>query len=286
MSELVTWLVGRPGWTANRARIDAPDRDAAALLHIRAQYSHPGLTVEHVGQGWYDWTHPEFYGQEPYTAHRAFRVARAPSQARRGVDEGAAREALVALHGPGWAVREPYIVGPQGWPGRADLLVLPDGESSVGYEIKTDRDTLVRLPQQVPMYDHCCARRVLATTPRHVGAARRVIPAAWGLVLLDPETHAVTEQVRAAQPQASDLASRLLLANDLWSEELNALLADVGVVKVKRLTNERRVALLAEHHGVDALRVLALKTLAARTGTRVTAWRCGEGRSGVETCKP
>ncbi|MXV21282.1 sce7726 family protein [Deinococcus xianganensis] len=280
MSEKVTWLCGKPGWHHTRIRIDAVDRDSAAQLYATQREAQ--ATVTHVGNGWYDRHYPTgYYGREPYTEGRAFRVVRSPSQERRGLDENAARAALAALHGPGWAVPELAIMAPPGrglrhLNGRADLFVLPDGESSVGYEVKTDRDRLTRLPDQIRMYDHCFGRRVLATTPRHLSAARTQIPAEWGLVLLDPDTHAVTDRVREPAAQERDPGAKLLVTGELWGDELRALLAQIGRTRTKSLSVDRCLDLLRDHHGVGAMRDLAFDTLSRRQGTRVHAWRTGD----------
>ncbi|MHA0048636.1 sce7726 family protein [Deinococcus sp. PEB2-67] len=284
----VTWLCGKPGPYLIRARVDAVDRDAAALAHAQAEYKFAygnedvsRVTVQHVGGGWYDVTHPYRYGENGmHTWPKSFRVARAPDQSRRGADENAARAALCALHGPGWAIREPYIVGEgrYGPNGRADLAVLPDGESSIGYEIKTDRDTLTRLTRQVGMYDHSFGRRALATTARHLTEARAVLPESWGLILLDPITHAVQDHVRPAQPHpdGQDHMGQRLLLCELWADELRYLLTQAGVAKVKRWTINQCFDRLDALYDTPTLRNLALDTLAARKGTRVHAWRIGD----------
>lgn len=232
----VTWLCGLPN-SVRRGRFQTPDRDAAALAYARLHRYDP-ISVEHVGDGWYDITGEGLEPGKPYLYRRVFRVNRAPDQSRRGVDENTARTALCALHGPGWAVREPYIVaeGRYGKSGHADLCVLPDGESSVGYEIKTDRHVLDRLPRQIPMYDHCFARRVLATTPRHLDASRQRLPAEWGIVLLDPDTHGVLDQVRPATPRDLDPASGTLLLSELWAAELHHLNRERNLPIRKRAT--------------------------------------------------
>ncbi|MBZ9712210.1 sce7726 family protein [Deinococcus multiflagellatus] len=271
----VTWLCGNPRHYG-RTRIEAPDRDTAAQTYAGKTLG-PEATISYVGQGWYDATFPGYNGGPPHTYAKRFRVAKAPAQARRGVDEGAARRALMGLHRAGWAVTEAALrTPPRGErheEGRADLLVLPDDEGSIGYEIKTDRDTLHRLPRQVRGYDRTFGRRVLATTPRHLDAALPLLPQAWGVVLLDSATHEVREWVREPQEGAGEAIRAGLLTGELWSTELNALLRDIGHVRNRSLTNDRRLEILRRHYNTAALLELTFRTLAARQGTRVTAVR-------------
>ncbi|MBZ9753533.1 sce7726 family protein [Deinococcus sp. HMF7604] len=267
-----TWLCGKPGPHHTRTTLHAPTRDAAAFTYARRTYQ--SATVHHTRQGWYDVTVPEFeWDHTPCTFVQHFRVARAPTQARRGVDEGAARRALMALHPAGWAVPEINITAADGYAGRADLFVLPDHSGSIGYEIKTDRDSLSRLTSQIRLYDHCFSRRVLATTPSHLKAAGQLLTQAWGLVVLDPVTHEILEQHRAPQAQEHDLASQLLVLEELRVGELNALLREIGVTRTNNSLNAQRWALLEAHYGIPTLRDLCFRTLAARTGRRVIARR-------------
>ena len=276
------WVCGLPGWhhEGTRRRIQAPDRDAAALAYAQRRWrherdSHEEVAVVHTGRGYYDVviTRTGLFAQlGPRTISGAFRVQRVPDQSRRGVDEGDARQALAALHAPAWVLTEVQIVPERGYPlGRADLVVLPDDGSSLGIEIKTDRDSLSRLAVQVPAYLNYFARCALATTPRHLDAALVTLPLDWGVYLLDPASHAVTETMREAQDGPERYTHRHLL-DELWSDELVALLAERGH-NTKRSNNTKRTELLLGMHTPEELRRIALDTLRNRKGTRVAARR-------------
>lgn len=268
-----SWLCGKPGPFYTRVKIDAPTRNAAALAYARQTYR--SATVEHRGRGWYDITIPEFeWDGTPCTLVNHLRVARPPSQEGRGLHETAARQALMALHPASWAIPEINILSAEGFSGRADLCVMPNEGHSIGYEIKTEKDSLSRLAHQVRMYDHCFAERALATTPRHLAEARQLLPEAWGLIVLDPVSHEVIERQRLPQLQEQDLAGRLILET-LRVEELNGLLHHLGVTRTHTMNNDQRRALLNTHYDVATLRELALRTLATRENARVTATRLG-----------
>lgn len=269
-----SWLCGKPGPFCTRVSLDAPTRDAAALAYARQTYR--SATVHHRGRGWYDITIPEFeWDGTPCTLVNHFRVALAPSQEGRGLHETAARQALMALHSVGWAIPELNIQSAEGFPGRADLCVIPAGGRSIGYEIKTEKDNLSRLAHQVRMYDQCFAERVLATTPRHLAGADQLLPETWSLIVLDPITHEIVELQRLPQPQEQDLATERLILEELHVEELNALLHNLGVTRTHTMNNDQRRALLNTHYDVATLRGLALRTLATRENARVTATRLG-----------
>src|SRR5207302_5381333 len=56
---------------------------------------------------------------------------------------------------------------------RADYAAL-NGVSH-GYEIKSDRDTLTRLPQQLDAYSAGFERATLVSAPRHLSDAKKII---------------------------------------------------------------------------------------------------------------
>lgn len=69
------------------------------------------------------------------------------------------------------------------WSGtvRIDLAVI-NGEIC-GYELKSDRDTLARLPVQADVYSRVFDRVTLVVGERHASKAREIIPKWWGVVL-------------------------------------------------------------------------------------------------------
>lgn len=69
-----------------------------------------------------------------------------------------------------------------GWPGRIDQVLITRRQIH-GFEIKSDVDTLRRLPVQVQAYSPVLERATLVTTTRHLEAARSVIPRWWGILI-------------------------------------------------------------------------------------------------------
>ncbi|WP_131832062.1 sce7726 family protein [Mycobacteroides abscessus] len=69
-----------------------------------------------------------------------------------------------------------------GWPGRIDQVLITRRQIQ-GFEIKSDVDSLRRLPVQVHAYSPVLERANLVTTTRHLDAARAIIPPWWGILL-------------------------------------------------------------------------------------------------------
>lgn len=69
-----------------------------------------------------------------------------------------------------------------GWPGRIDQVLITRRQIQ-GFEIKSDVDSLRRLPVQVHAYSPVLERAHLVTTTRHLDGARDVVPSWWGILL-------------------------------------------------------------------------------------------------------
>lgn len=268
--ETVWWLAGKPGWQNKRERLAGSNRDEVAQRYARQHYSQDAV-IAHEGRGSYSVTYPGYFGH-PYLERSAFQVKRAPDQARRGQDEAKARSALMGLFGAGWAIPEASLSKQHGWTSeRADLLLLPDQGGSVGIEIKTERDNLTRLAQQIPCYQEVYQRCLLATTMRHMEAALAILPPHWGVVELGTPEHQIVRVVRESVPAPLDPFLPHLLIRELWSNELVQLLSDAGLRK--HGTHAEKIERLLEALDPAELRKLTLETLARREGARVQARR-------------
>jgi hypothetical protein len=64
---------------------------------------------------------------------------------------------------------------------RADVAVV--NGSLAGFEIKSDRETLARLPNQVEVYGRVFDYVTLIVGPKHAAAIRKAVPAFWGIVV-------------------------------------------------------------------------------------------------------
>jgi hypothetical protein len=109
---------------------------------------------------------------------------------------------------------------------RADILVL-NGRIE-GYEIKSDVDSLVRLPHQVPAYEAVCDRVWIVTTNRFVGRAAESLPDWWGILEAVQRAGDVRLIRRRAARAHRGQQSEALLGL-LWRRELIALCEHQGV---------------------------------------------------------
>ncbi|MDP9639737.1 hypothetical protein J2W18_004686 [Rhodococcus cercidiphylli] len=99
---------------------------------------------------------------------------------------------------------------------RVDVAVV-NGVLS-GFEIKSARDTLRRLPKQVEIYSSVLDHAVLVVADNHLRSAMSIVPDWWGVIRAEGlagsvtlATERMTELNRAIEPMS--------LAQLLWREE-------------------------------------------------------------------
>lgn len=105
---------------------------------------------------------------------------------------------------------------------RADVAVI--GSMLDGFEIKTDRDSLKRLPRQADAYNRVFDRCYAVLAPRHVGRATEMLPPWWGVVVIeDSMSFRVLRDAEANAGVHPETLVRLL-----WRDEAYAALCDLG----------------------------------------------------------
>lgn len=147
--------------------------------------------------------------------------------------------------------------------GRIDLAAA--GSELVGWEIKSARDNLVRLPAQVEIFGQIFGRLTLVAPERHLASARSWVPDWWGLMSVRGGELRV-ERVARLNARRDAMA----LAELLWKEEAVAIATRrLG----RRPTGPRRVVWqqLADSMSPDELAAIVCAQLKQRTGWRLAA---------------
>lgn len=130
---------------------------------------------------------------------------------------------------------------------RADAILVTETEL-VGFEFKSDKDTLARLPHQIGDYERFCDRNYLVTGLKFKDRAPEEIPAHWGIycVYLDEKETLQLECLRKAQENKK----RMRLHNQLrllWRSELIPIIKKyrLGAVSTK---NKLELVRTMEHN--------------------------------------
>jgi hypothetical protein len=153
---------------------------------------------------------------------------------------------------------------------RADLVVI--GAEIESFEIKTDRDTLRRLPRQVIAYGRIFDRCTAVIAERHADAALQMLPEWWGLSIFQSDPAFAFTRLRKARTN-SDVDAELLVRL-LWRQEAYAALVSLGLEVDARASRHSLWRALLEATSLAQLSRLVRRTLldrdpfAARIGTR------------------
>ncbi|MBZ4402026.1 sce7726 family protein [Myxococcus sp. AS-1-15] len=156
---------------------------------------------------------------------------------------------------------------------RVDVAVI-NGELH-GYELKSERDTLERLPRQVTAYSAVLDKATLVVGRKHLEKALALIPEWWGVLAATTcEDGTVAVEVHRA-PRLNPEQKPLSVARLLWRDEALRLLEDIGAAagvrsKPRPVLYERLTASLPHDQLRDRVR-LALKSR--------TRWRADERRT-------
>jgi hypothetical protein len=104
---------------------------------------------------------------------------------------------------------------------RVDVAVINGALN--GYEIKSDRDTLERLPRQVEIYSKVLDTVVLITGPRHAKRIIQIVPVWWGIIAANRNDSEVLFEV-IREPELNSSCSPYAIAQLLWRDEAIKLL--------------------------------------------------------------
>lgn len=147
---------------------------------------------------------------------------------------------------------------------RVDVAVV--NGAITGYEIKSDRDTLDRLPGQVEVYSKVLDHAILVTGEIHADHVRSLLPEWWGVVVASQRIGPVALE-EVTKPCVNPSPDPYAIAQLLWRPEALAALEarglDAGVrSKPRRYLWER----LAEELPLPELKSVVRRCLKAREG--------------------
>lgn len=97
-----------------------------------------------------------------------------------------------------------------------------------GYEIKSDLDTLQRLPDQMDIYNSVFTRMTLVVGKSHLYEAINIVPDWWGIIVakIDSNDSIIFNCIRKAENNMEQ--DSISIAKLLWKEEALRLLESLG----------------------------------------------------------
>jgi len=164
---------------------------------------------------------------------------------------------------------------------RADIAVV-NGQF-VGYEIKSNNDSLRRLEEQVKSYNAVFDKISIVVGDRHINSVQNYIPQWWGVIVSvrGPRGAINFDIIRKAQMNKN--VDPIFLARLLWRNEAEEIL------KQKKLPTKilRQPRAILYEHLADKLNIRELRNFIREYFKRRKNWRCPELPSRCDgLCQP
>lgn len=147
---------------------------------------------------------------------------------------------------------------------RADVVVI--GALMQGFEIKTERDNLKRLPRQTEAYARVFDRCHAVLAERHIDRAMDILPTSWGVLVIETEPRLNFRELRGAV--VNDAVDAEVLVRLLWRDEAHAALCALGCVPDPRAGRFRMWELLLALLDIDGIKQVVRDALLQRDPTR------------------
>lgn len=140
---------------------------------------------------------------------------------------------------------------------RADIVAV--NGIMHGYEIKSDADTLERLPKQVSAYNTVFDKVTLVVGERHIIKALSVIPDWWGVKLAKVTCDNAIKLRTIRNSEFNPKQDKISIAKLLWKDEAIDILESLGEDDGIRAKNrdpiyERLASVLGENELKDQVR--------------------------------
>lgn len=139
-----------------------------------------------------------------------------------------------------------------------------------GYEIKSESDTLERLPRQTDAYNRVFDTVTILTASRFIEGIEDIIPEWWGITKAEMDADGIVHFFPYRTPHQNPSIDPIALAQLLWREEALSVLKERGLHK-GLLSKPRQVlwSALAEQLELRDLQDEVRKRLKARSRWRV-----------------
>jgi hypothetical protein len=110
---------------------------------------------------------------------------------------------------------------------RADIAVI--NGHLIGYEIKSDVDSLRRLDDQIDSYNAVFDRISAIVTARHLSETISILPEWWGIISASEGPRGAVHFVNIRKPKQNTLINYYAITQLLWKNEAQEILAKLGI---------------------------------------------------------
>jgi hypothetical protein len=110
---------------------------------------------------------------------------------------------------------------------RADIAII--NGRLIGYEIKSDLDSLRRLNEQIVSYNAIFDHSYLIVTKRHLKDAEAILPEWWGIILASEGKHGTVYFKCIKKSKINSNVDNYAVAKLLWRNEAQEILSTLGI---------------------------------------------------------
>jgi len=144
-----------------------------------------------------------------------------------------------------------------------DIAVI-DKKYFCGFEIKSDRDTLRRLPIQMQIYDFVLDKITIVVGESKLPGVNRIIPDFWGVIIARNEDGKISLNEKR-KPKLNRHISKNWLSKKLWKSDIVNILKKLNLYKGKsRYDRGDLLEILMKNISLDELRYYARNVLIDR----------------------
>ncbi|MGG0670244.1 sce7726 family protein [Lederbergia citrisecunda] len=137
-----------------------------------------------------------------------------------------------------------------------------------GYEIKSDLDTLARLPRQIEYYNRAFERMTIVVSRKYLSATENLVPKWWGIKVISADQSKLVNVRKGRKVSCQDPEIILKL---LWKKELEGLIDHLGLPKsLKKMRKKQLLALLQEKADFKLIKEYVYLTLKTRDNWRIS----------------
>lgn len=165
------------------------------------------------------------------------------------------------------------------WYGTARVDIVVVNGRLHGFEIKSDRDTLDRLPEQARIYSQVFDRVTLVLGETHLAKSCAIVPDWWGLKVAFLGARRAVHFREERAPSANPSIDPVAVAALLWCEELTDILVERDAIRgLRGKSRDKLTRALAALMSLDELRATVRECLKSRAGWRERPIRtqCGD----------
>lgn len=133
-----------------------------------------------------------------------------------------------------------------------------------GYEIKSESDTLNRLPNQISHYNLLFERMTIVVDKKHLEEVSNIVPDWWGLTLVK-KVKGTVSLVQKRKGRRKTSQDKEILLKLLWKEELEAFIDHIGYPKaMKRMKKLELLKVFNEEVKIEIVRPFVYEALKER----------------------